>query len=236
MPLPGGEVRPLAALHIAIAGFLASAALATGITFGMKALGYPGGLLASVVVSELALWSGLIAVCVFASRTRGRGSLLTDFNLRIRWSDLGWGVLGSLAARSLAGVGSYVPISLPHRATPDRTLLAQLRPSPATWFVLAIVLCVGAPVVEELFFRGLMQPRLVERLGVGVGVLATSVLFGAAHLIAWQGKGTVVLAAAVAGAGLGFGFLRQLTGRVGTSIAAHALFNAQALVLVLLVR
>src|SRR5207249_3966943 len=81
---------------------------------------------------------------------------------------------------------------------------------------------VGAPLVEELFFRGLLQPRLVTLVGPVPGIVATSCLFGAAHLIAWQGPITLAYALSVAGGGLVLGALRHLSGRLGPSTVAHA--------------
>ena len=98
--------------------------------------------------------------------------------------------------------------------------------------MVVLVVCVGAPLVEELFFRGLLQPRLVGLLGVVPGIVAASCLFGAAHLIAWQGPITLAYALGVAGGGLVLGTLRYLTGRLGPSTVAHALFNAEALLAV----
>jgi membrane protease YdiL (CAAX protease family) len=109
-------------------------------------------------------------------------------------------------------------------------------PGVVGWVALVLVVCVGAPVVEELFFRGLLQTRLVGRLGVVWGIVVTSVLFGAAHLIGWVGPITFVYATSIAAAGLVLGTLRHLTGRLGTSIAAHCIFNAQALILLALLR
>ena len=76
--------------------------------------------------------------------------------------------------------------------------------------------------------------KVVGRLGVVPGIVATSGLFGAAHLIAWQGPITLAYALSVAGGGLVLGALRHLSGRLGPSTVAHALFNAEALLAVAL--
>jgi membrane protease YdiL (CAAX protease family) len=89
-------------------------------------------------------------------------------------------------------------------------------------------------LVEELFFRGLVQTRLVERFGPFAGIAVASLLFGAAHLTAWNGWRTFVYAWAVAAGGVVLGLLRYLTGRLGPGIVAHAFFNAQAMLAVAL--
>jgi membrane protease YdiL (CAAX protease family) len=48
---------------------------------------------------------------------------------------------------------------------------------------LSIVMIFFVALVEELLFRVLLQPQLIERSGAVVGILMTSVLFGAIHAI-----------------------------------------------------
>jgi membrane protease YdiL (CAAX protease family) len=43
--------------------------------------------------------------------------------------------------------------------------------------------CVLAPVVEELLFRGAIQPILVRTIGVYPGIVASSLLFGLSHTL-----------------------------------------------------
>ena len=76
--------------------------------------------------------------------------------------------------------------------------------------------------------------RLETRLGAASGIALTSLLFGAAHLIAWQGPWTLVYAWAVAASGLVLSLLRHVSGRLGAPMAAHAFFNAQVMAIVVL--
>lgn len=101
-----------------------------------------------------------------------------------------------------------------------------------TYLAFAFVAVVGAPIVEEIFFRGLIQTRLVEKLGAVKGIAITSVLFGAAHLIGWVGPESLIAAAGIAGSGAVLGYVRYRTGRLGTSIATHAFFNLFVVVIV----
>ncbi len=47
--------------------------------------------------------------------------------------------------------------------------------------MLVLVAVVFAPLVEELFFRGLLLRSLQRRVGTGRAVALSSVLFGLAH-------------------------------------------------------
>lgn len=91
--------------------------------------------------------------------------------------------------------------------------------------VLALVLVVGAPLFEELMYRGLIQRSLVARLGRGSGVVLASVFFGVIHFAPVELPGLIV-------AGLVFGTCAAMTGRIGMSIVAHAAFNATALAVI----
>ncbi len=109
-------------------------------------------------------------------------------------------------------------------------LLAQLVESPVdVWLYLAIVLAaVGAPLYEEVLYRGIVQQALV---GAGMrrwpAILTTSVLFSLVHL------GTVPLHALplLFVLSIGFGWAYEKTGRLSASITMHAAFNLTNLLL-----
>ena len=225
----------LRGIGVAALGCALAAALAVGIAAWLSAAGDPGGRPAALALSELGLWSGLVGACVFVSRRRGTGSLIRDYAFRFRWIDLAFGLAGSLVGRLMAGV-AMAPIPFPARSLrdADRKVLGAHTHGVMAWTVLVLITCVGAPLIEELFFRGLVQTRLVGRLGPVPGVVLASLLFGAAHLLAWAGPESLAYAWAIAVAGLVLGTLRYFTGRLGPGIVAHAMFNAQALLLVAL--
>jgi membrane protease YdiL (CAAX protease family) len=183
-------------------------------------------------LSELGLWAGLLGACLVVSVRRGTGSLVRDFELRFRWIDLGLGLAGAVAGRIVAAA-VLLPIPFPsrHLTDVDRSVLHGDHRSAALWLVLIAVTCIGAPLIEELFFRGLLQTRLVGRFGVVPGIVAASLVFGAAHAVAWQGPISLAYAWSIAGGGLVLGLIRYHSGRLGTSILAHATFNSMALIL-----
>ncbi len=99
-----------------------------------------------------------------------------------------------------------------------RALHRELRPIVAPLSSMEIlVLALASGLAEELFFRGAMQPVL--------GLVVTSILFGAAHtgpkrvFLAWS-----VWAFAV---GLLFGVIFEVTGVLWGAVLAHALINAR---------
>jgi membrane protease YdiL (CAAX protease family) len=75
-----------------------------------------------------------------------------------------------------------------------------------------------APFAEELFFRGVVQTRLVARFGPAIGIGAASLLFGAFHL-------DPAHAAFAACFGLVVGLLRQWSGSIRLSVLVHMTNN-----------
>lgn len=232
---PPTEPDGLRGVGVGLVGAVLGFGVSYLIVVALEAADDPGGRAAALGLSELALWSGLIGACIVVSTRRGSGSLVRDFDFRFRRIDLGLGLAGALAGRLVSAM-VLAPIPFPSQSLRDvdRTVLDDHTRGALAWLVLVLVTCVGAPLVEELFFRGLVQTRLVTVLGPAVGIVVASLLFGAAHLVAWNGPLTLAYAWAVAGAGLVFGVLRHSSGRLGPSIAAHAIFNAQAMVLLAL--
>lgn len=97
-----------------------------------------------------------------------------------------------------------------------RRLHAELRPFARGMKVRHVVLiAVLSSAAEELFFRALLGPAL--------GLLASSALFGLAHLL--RGQSRWVWPAWAAVVGLGLGAIFQLTGSLLGPLLAHALIN-----------
>jgi hypothetical protein len=88
-----------------------------------------------------------------------------------------------------------------------------------------LVLAVFSAALEELLFRGAMQPAAVRLFG-GYGVLYTALIFALLYIGSRSPQG--ILLAFLAG-GL-FGLARQRTGALWGVIAAHAVMTAGMLV------
>ena len=83
------------------------------------------------------------------------------------------------------------------------------------------VLIVGvlAGTAEEVFFRGYVQTRLVQRLPRGAAVIVTSICFGAFHLDWLHSLLALVL-------GLYLGWITELTGSALPAVVCHVVNNA----------
>ena len=82
-----------------------------------------------------------------------------------------------------------------------------------------------APVVEEIFFRGFMQPAMVKSFGAFGGIFITALVFGLSHTQYFDYSAALV---AVIVIGIILGTTRYYTGSVMPGIFAHLLNNFYA--------
>jgi membrane protease YdiL (CAAX protease family) len=103
--------------------------------------------------------------------------------------------------------------------------LQQLAESPADgWLVLmAGIVVLAVPVLEEVMYRGILQRTLVEvARGRWAAIFLTSAMFTLMHLGTTRGHALPALFVL----SLGFGWIYEKTGRLSACIVMHVLFNA----------
>jgi uncharacterized protein len=227
----GAWPASLGSLALSIAGIVIAFVLSFLFILPLLLLGHPGGTLALLVVSEAGLWTGLFGTCVLTSHRYGTGNVRIDFRVRFRWVDILIGFVAAVVARCFAALVLIPFVHVARTAgNPDQSLTSITNVGALGWLVLVLLTCVGAPLFEELFFRGLLQGQLVERFGPGIAIAVTSVIFGAAHIANDPGVAGLLLALSVGAGGVVLGVVRHLTGRLGSSMVTHALFNTVAVV------
>ncbi len=89
----------------------------------------------------------------------------------------------------------------------------------------ALTVCVGAPLVEELFFRGFFYRSLRSRMGVLPAALIVGAVFGAIH---WENPRTAVVLPVLGVLGAVFCLVYERTGTLFSTIGLHAINNAVA--------
>ena len=132
------------------------------------------------------------------------------------WSVYPVTMLGSIPVLAISLALAYV-LSLV--LAPDESLnklFDDMTPAGAIPFLLTIAL--GPGFCEELFFRGYVQTRLIERWGAAWGIAVASLLFTIAHVMPHN-----MLAAAPLGVWIGI--IAWRTGSILPGIACHAFVN-----------
>jgi membrane protease YdiL (CAAX protease family) len=154
---------------------------------------------------------------------------------RPRWLDLALGAGGAVAefvARILVSIILVVAIpALRNHAESNIDLSGRPTSEIAALLILAVLV---APPVEELIFRGVLLRALMRRIRFWPAALVSSALFAALHLYeVSSAPAMALLFASIFVFGLGQCLLVRWTGRLATSITAHAISNAAAALLTL---
>jgi membrane protease YdiL (CAAX protease family) len=185
----------------------------------------------TLAASLAATWAVYLGGMWYASTRSGTGAPAADYGVVFSPVDvlgLGLGVLSQLVIVNLV----YLPLEAiwPDTFSEDRLQetaqdLAD-RASGATTLLLFALVVLAAPVVEELFYRGLLQRSLLGRFNDAVVVVGVAAVFALVHFRPVEYPGLFVF-------GLVLGLCAQRTGRLGLAITTHIGFNATGLLLVL---
>ena len=184
-----------------------------------------------VGLSALGLWLPFLAMLRYTSNTRLTGDIRRDYYLRFSWSDV-WGIPIGVASQLVLVNLVMWPL---REAFPDvfdpadveRRARGLVDAATGAWIVvLAVVVAVGAPIVEELVYRAYLQARLEPLTSRTWSVIIAAAWFTIVHLEPVEFPGLFAFALV-----LGVCFAR--TKRIGLSLIAHVAFNVTGLVLVL---
>jgi len=182
--------------------------------------------LSTLALQQVPFYGGMIAMPLFASFYKGRGPL-TDFGLRMRWFDAPVGFVTGIVTQ-YAALLLYVPVLWWTSVTSDDISkpareLSDKAHGRGGVVLLVLVVAIAAPIVEEIFFRGLVLRSLERRMSTRWAIVASSALFAAAHFEPLQFPALFVF-------GLVAATLATRTGRLGPGMWAHFAFNLVAVV------
>lgn len=184
-----------------------------------------------LAVALLGAWASYLVGMGIASQRAGSGNMIADYGIMFRWIDLAGLAIGAGAQLVVIRV-VYLPLEAlwPDTFTQDRlTQNAQDlldRAGGASTLLLVAVVVIGAPVVEELFYRGLLQRSLAARFNEGAVLVGVAVVFAAMHFRPIEFPGLFVF-------GLILGWAALRTRRLGPAITIHIGFNLTGMLLVL---
>jgi uncharacterized protein len=141
---------------------------------------------------------------------------------RASWKWIGGGVLLLL---SINVVARFLPM-------PKSTPFDQFFVKASDAYLISIFAVTLGPLMEELFFRGLLYPVLARRLGVFWGVILTALPFGLMHMFQYGYAWGVVFLIFLMG--VVCTVVRAKTGSVAASFLVHVGYNGMEMFLLAL--
>ena len=221
----------------------AAAGLLVAMVAGLAAedafrMGWLADTRAQPLVAYFATWIPLGVGVWAACRHRGWQASADQLGLRFSVFDIFWGVAAGCIARL---VDAVIRLQL--------TGTTGLSPQPVLgtpaidgWAVIVGIVApvIVAPLIEEVFFRGLLQRSLAQAFGAAgrlrasaAAILITSVLFALAHVVVGGTLGVDAVATAEGTFAFSViaGVVAAATGRIGGAIIAHVVFNGVAVLL-----
>ena len=195
-----------------------------------QAIGQPGGL-AMIWITLLGTAPAALAPYFFRRRASAAERASSGAALR-RGSTWGWATLTALAVFAFSATASA--LGKQFGVEPEPTNQAPIRQALAAspWFVGLFVVLI-APMYEELLFRRVLFGRLWAAgrpwLGMWLAGFAFALMHEPPGLTGNSGAAMLLLWAVYTGMGVAFAWVYRRTGTLWASIAAHALNNALAL-------
>lgn len=190
-----------------------------------------------LVISQVPFWAATVGGLYWMSRREGE-----RFGPFVRWGFKPADALVGL----VAGFGLHWGVNLLYRALdsagvsgdPSRSArsLVEASPGVAGKLTLVVMVSVGAPLVEELYYRGVAQRTAVELAGgtaaptadrrrawgAAFGIAAVALFFALSHI---NSGSDLIQVPGLVLVGVVLGTLTWRFDRLGASIVAHGVFN-----------
>ena len=209
----------------------AVAQVVTLAAFGSTDGEVPIGVLGATLIAG---WSVSLVGVWLASQHIGSGDVGNDIGIRFAPIDV-IGIPIGIGAQLLLVPAVYLPLRAVWPETFSDSRLSETAEdlveraqasSNLTVALLCALVIIGAPVVEEVLYRGLLQRPLLDRFGAPLVVIGVAAVFAFIHFRPVEYPGLFA-------AGLVFGVCAWRTSRLGMAIAAHIGFNAVGIALAL---
>lgn len=179
-------------------------------------------------VAVAATWTMYLLLTWWLSQRHGTGVVRRDYALGVRLVDMAGIPIGAATQLLLVPL-LYLPLEAIWPGTFDPDRLSENakdlldRASGPAMALLIVMVVFGAPVVEELVYRGLIQRSLAVHLPAAAALVVAAAIFAIVHFRPIEYPGLFAV-------GLVLGACVTLTGRLGMAIIAHMAFNAVGLV------
>ncbi|MGF1599348.1 MAG: lysostaphin resistance A-like protein [Acidimicrobiales bacterium] len=183
---------------------------------------------AALVLLNLGLWLGYGGGTLLVSRAKGRDPI-DDYGIHLRRLDLPVGVVGGVVVQAVVLPILYWPLLRFVDGDPSESARELVAGADGLvgHVLLVVAVVVVAPVVEELFFRGLFLRALERSVGTVAAVVVSSAVFALVHRQVLPLPGLFLFGVAAAA-------ITVRTGRLGPAWAFHVGFNLTTLVILAL--
>ena len=162
-----------------------------------------------------------LVIMALISSWKGQRSLFADFGLWIRLRDWPWLISG--VGLQLLATGAVEIINVVGGTQPEQDVARALQHSSSIGRLLgAVAVVVGAPLAEELLFRGVLLRGLLRRMAAAPAALLCGALFAVAHLL---DPNAAVFFAPLMLVGVVASMRAIRTGELSQSLLLHAGFN-----------
>jgi membrane protease YdiL (CAAX protease family) len=210
------------ALWIYPAGIVGSVIFASiGYGISHDKSGHPAAL--TTALSFAGMYAVWLAGMFFISRAKGRGTLHADFGF-VAHARHTWVLIVGVALEIALSLMVFPLVSLAHHE--KQTVVEDLKSSSGAKLAVFIIAAgLIAPIMEELFFRGLLLRALRRRWSPEIAIGASALVFALAHPLLDPQLGTFALVPALFALGAISGIAATWTGELSVSIALHIGFN-----------
>ena len=174
----------------------------------------------ATALMQVPLWLGLAGIPMWFAWKKGRG-IVADLVLRMRAIDVPLGLVVGIAAQLVMVPLVYwalSPLIGTHDVSASARALTDRATDPVSVLLVMLIVGVGAPIAEEIYFRGMAQTIFARRLRPQWAILAAAAFFAASHLDPLLFPPLLVF-------GVILGVLRWRADRLGPAIWAHIGFN-----------
>lgn len=174
-------------------------------------------------IMQLPLWLCLGGLPIWFAVTKGKG-VVADLGLRMKAIDVPVGLAIGVACQLLLVPLVYLilrPLLGVEDVSAAARELTDRATDPLSIVLVFLIVGIGAPIAEEIYFRGMAQRIFGRRLKPTWAILAAAAFFAATHLQPLQFPALLAF-------GVILGVLAWRSGRLGPAIWAHLGFNVVA--------
>jgi membrane protease YdiL (CAAX protease family) len=188
----------------------------------------------ATAVSVVGLWVPFVVMVTYSSRAYGSGRLVRDLVARVKpahFVGVAIGVASQLIVVPVVTIvaSKVAPSLFDYSKLEDRAHGLVDQANGGWVLLLLVVVALGAPIVEEMTYRGFLQGSLRRSMDPRVALVVVAALFAGVHFSVIEFPGLFAFA-------LILGVCFEKSKGLALPIITHMAFNATAIVLMTVVK